>query len=186
MKAYKKLLLAAVMVTGAASAAQATDLGNNVPAETYQALGFYLRADAGWSFLDWSGGKNDNNVAVGGGVGYRFNDNLRTDLRVDYAGKYSVAPGSDMSITTALGNLYFDIPTGTAFTPYLGAGVGYGWAPVSNGPDKNGLAVGLMAGVGVDLTNNLTLDVGYRFRDIMSSGSDPMEHQVLAGIRYQF
>ena len=157
-----------------------------MPAEQYQAMGFYLRADAGWSFLDWSGGDDDSNFALGGGVGYRINDNLRTDLRADYAGKYSVAPGADMSVTTVLGNLYWDIPTSTVVTPYLGAGAGYGWGIVDNGKDKDGAAFALMAGVGVDITENMVLDVGYRFRDIMSSGSDPMEHQILAGLRFQF
>ena len=186
MKAYKISLLAAAAMAFAGTAAQAADLENNVPADTYQAMGFYLRADAGWSFLNWSGGNDDNNVTVGGGAGYRINENMRTDLRVDYAGGYDTGSGEDMSVTTVLGNLYFDIPTSTAFTPYLGAGAGYGWAPVSGGADKNGVAFALMAGVGIDLTNNVALDVGYRFREVMDSGSDPMENQVTAGIRYQF
>ncbi|HUR44184.1 MAG TPA: outer membrane beta-barrel protein, partial [Aestuariivirga sp.] len=93
---------------------------------------------------------------------------------------------ADMSVSTVLGNLYFDIPTNTAFTPYVGAGVGYGWASIDNAKDKDGLAYGLMAGVGIDLTDNITLDAGYRFRDVMTSGSDPMEHQILTGLRFEF
>ena len=43
-----------------------------------------------------------------------------------------------------------------------------------------------MAGVGIDMTENITLDLGYRFRDVMVSGSDPMEHQILGGVRIGF
>lgn len=186
MKAFKLALIAAAAAVYAGSAAQAADLGDTVPADTYQAMGFYLRADAGWSFLEWAGGNDDSGFAVGGGAGYRISDAIRTDLRVDYGGQYRVAPGADMSVTTVLGNLYFDIPTGTAFTPYLGAGAGYGWGTIDNAKDKDGMAFALMAGVGVDLSDSVSLDVGYRFREIMSSGSNPMEHQVLAGLRFEF
>ncbi len=183
MKAYGFTLVAALFALG--TAAQAAD-PETVPAETYEAMGLYLRADAGWSFLEWAGGDDDSAFAAGGGVGYRFNDNLRADVRVDYAGEYDVAPGADMSVSTVLGNLYFDIPTDTALTPYVGAGVGYGWTSVEDGKDKDGVAYGLMAGVGVDLTDSLAVDVGYRFRDVMTSGSDPMEHQILTGLRFEF
>lgn len=183
MKAYGFILAGAMFALG--TAAQATD-PETVPAETYEAMGLYLRADAGWSFLEWAGGDDDSAFAAGGGVGYRFNDNLRADVRVDYAGEYDVAPGADMSVSSVLGNLYLDIPTDTAFTPYVGAGVGYGWTSVDNGNDNDGLAYGLMAGVGVDLTDNVAVDLGYRFRDVMTSGSDPTEHQILTGLRFEF
>ncbi|MBI3673672.1 MAG: outer membrane beta-barrel protein, partial [Rhizobiales bacterium] len=104
-----------------------------------------------------------------------------------YSGKYKVAPGADLSLTTATGNLYFDIPTSMAITPYLGAGVGYSWGSVSGGgSNKNGLTAALMAGLGVNLSDNMTLDVGYRFVDVFATGSNPKEHQVLVGLRYQF
>ena len=185
MRTYKKIILAGAFLGLAGSAVQAADMDPAVPATTYENMGFYLRADVGWSFLDWSEG-NDNNWAAGVGAGYRFNDNLRVDGRFDYAGQYHVAPGADMSVTTALANAYFDIPTGTAFTPYLGAGVGYGWGTVDGGSDKDGFAYALMAGVGVNLSDSVELDVGYRFRNIMASGADPMEHQILTGIRFGF
>ncbi len=185
MKSYQMSVLGAAMLALAGTAAQAADEESVTP-ETYQAMGLYLRADAGWSFLEWAGGDDDSAFAVGGGVGYRFNENLRADVRLDYGGEYSVAPGADMSVTTVLGNLYFDIPTDTAFTPYVGAGLGYGWASIDNASDKDGVAYGLMAGVGIDLSENITIDAGYRFRDVVTSGSDPMEHQVLTGLRFEF
>ncbi len=39
---------------------------------------------------------------------------------------FVVHPGADMSTTTVLGNLYFDWANDSAFTPYVGAGIGYG------------------------------------------------------------
>ena len=56
---------------------------------------------------------------VGGGVGYRFNDNMRTDLTVDWAGKYNIGAGANLSTTTVLGNLYYDLDNDSAFTPML-------------------------------------------------------------------
>lgn len=185
MKAYKRLLIAMTVLVGAAGVAQAADY-NAPPTDNTFGSGFYLRGDGGWSFLRWNGGKDDGGFAAGGGVGYQFNQNLRGDLRVDYGGSYKIAPGADLSVTTALANLYFDIPTGMAITPYLGAGAGYGWAPINGGKDKSGMAYALMAGAGVDMSETMTLDLGYRFRGVMSSGSNPMEHQVTAGVRFKF
>ena len=50
---------------------------------------------------------------VGAGVGYKFNDYLRSDARIDWSGNYDVGPDADLNMTTVLGNLYLDIPTGT-------------------------------------------------------------------------
>lgn len=185
MKAFKTIVLAGCMIAGFAAAAQAADPYVD---QTAAATGLYLRADAGWSFLNWTGGtlSNDNAPTIGGGVGYRFNDNLRADIRGDWAGNYNVAPGSDMSISSVLGNVYLDWPTGSAFTPYIGAGAGYGWADIKGMPDKDGFAAALMAGVAVDITQNLAVDVGYRMRDVMVKGADPLEHQVTAGLRFSF
>ncbi len=185
MKAFKILLLAGVVSVPFAVAAQAADLGDPVAPES-EAMGLYLRADGGVSFLQWTGGDDDMGMVFGGGIGYRYNDSMRADITVDWAGKYDVAPATRMSTTTVLGNLYYDFANDSAFTPYVGAGAGYGW--VSNTPTGNdsGLAVGLAAGVAVDLTQNVALDVGYRFRDTMISGANPLEHQVTAGIRFSF
>jgi opacity protein-like surface antigen len=182
MKVLKISLLAAAIVTGAAVSAQAADMGST----DQSATGFYVRGDAGWSFLDWTGGNNDSAPAIGAGLGYRFNDNLRADLRADWSGNYSVAPGSDMNISSVLGNMYFDWPTGTAFTPYVGAGVGYGYADIKNAPNLDGMTYGLMAGVGIDVTQNVAIDVGYRFREILTNGPDPFTNEVTAGVRFSF
>jgi opacity protein-like surface antigen len=190
MRGLRSSLVAAVMLLGAVPAlaadADAPEV-DDTPADTYEKMGFYLRGDLGWSFLEWGGGADDNAFAVGGGAGYRFNDNLRADLRLDWAGSYDVGGGNDLAVTTVLGNMYFDWANSSVFTPYVGAGLGYGWATF-DGPasDGDGVAYALQAGVGIDLTENVVLDAGYRFRDVMISGSDPMEHQFLLGARFGF
>lgn len=152
--------------------------------EQYQDMGFYLRGDAGWSFLQW--GEDDNALTVGGGVGYQFNPYLRSDVRVDWSGNYNVGPDANLNMTTALGNLYVDIPNDSILTPYVGAGAGYGWANIDGEEDKSGLAYSLMAGVSVDLSQSLEADFGYRYRELMDDGENPADHSVLGGLRFKF
>lgn len=183
MKIFKYAVVAFGLLA-AAGTAGATDV-NDVPADTYAAMGFYLRADAGWSWL--SDKKDDSAFAVGGGAGYQYDENLRGDLRIDWAGNYDTRRENDaVGITTILGNAYFDIPNDTMVTPFVGGGVGYGWKSVDGGRDKDGFAFAVMAGASVEVMENLSLDVEYRFRDVVVSGDNPMEHQILTGLRYKF
>ena len=182
MGVFKRAILSVAALSALSVAALAADTDG--PPESM--MGLYVRGDIGWSQLEWSGGNDDGVWALGAGIGANLTDQLRTDLRLDYGGSYSIGGGRDMGVTTLTGNLYFDIPTNTMFTPYVGAGLGYGWGSVDGGSDRDGLAMALMAGAGFDMTDNLTLDVGYRFRDVITSGADPREHQLLIGLRYGF
>ena len=186
MKAFRKILLAGLVLVPLAAAAQAADYVTPVDSLRADDTGFYVRGDAGMSFLNWSGSDNDWAGIIGGGVGYRANDNLRSDVTVDWSGTYAIGAGASLSTTTVLGNLYYDFDSYSAFTPYVGAGVGYGWVNRDIYSDRSGLAAGLAAGVAVDLGHNFDLDIGYRFRDTLIKGSNPMEHQVTAGIRFSF
>jgi opacity protein-like surface antigen len=147
---------------------------------------WYVRGDIGWSFLEWSGGDDDSAIALGAGIGYRFSEALRFDVRGDFAGDYDIGGGTDIDVWTVLANGYFDIPTGTMITPYLGAGIGYGWVNASPGGDDDGLAFALMGGASIDLSQSTAIDIGYRFRDVLIDGPDTQEHQILAGIRFSF
>lgn len=173
MKTILSAVLGLSLLVGASNMARAADA--DVPADDYAAMGFYLRGDAGWAWLDTDDG-DDSALALGGGFGYRYSDNLRADVRADWSGL-----DGDGYLTTVLGNLYFDIPLDTAFTPYLGAGAGYGWADGSD----DGFAFALMAGVEIGLADNLSADLGYRYRQVLD-GDDPNDHQVLLGVRYSF
>lgn len=188
MNAFKTILLAGAVLVPLSAAAQAADIAPDIPSEVDTSqMGVYVRGDLGWSFLEWSGGNDDNAFVAGGGIGYQFNDNFRSDITADFSGDYQIAPGAEISTTTLLGNLYYDFANDSAFTPYLGVGAGYGWVNGSGtAADSDGFALGAAAGVAVDLTNNLAVDVGYRFRDIMGSGPDTMEHQATVGLRVKF
>lgn len=177
MKFITKALLGVALLAGVSTSAFAADA--YTPDAPVSASGWYLRGDAGWSWFN-SDSDNQGLFILGGGAGYKFNDNLRADLRGDYAG----VGNSDNYFGTVLGNFYFDIPTSTIMTPYLGAGVGYGWAEADHGK-TDGVAVAAMAGVEVSLTDNLSADVGYRFRDIMD-GNSTYDNEALVGLRYSF
>lgn len=174
MKRITSAVLAIGLLAGISTATFAADA--EVPADTYSAMGFYLRGDAGWSYLDTRNGTG-NNAVLGGGVGYQINEFLRTDVRGDMAGIGS----DDKYLNTLTGNIYFDIPTDTMITPYLGAGAGYGWA---SGNDE-GMTYSLMAGASVNISESLAADVGYRYRQILD-GQDPSDHEILVGLRYKF
>ena len=187
MKSFKIAMIAAAMTGVMATASYAADAEPPVDAPVdYQAMGLYLRGDLGWSFLDWDGGKNDNAFTGGAGIGYQATDNLRGDLRVDWTGNYSVAPGADLSTTTVLGNMYFDWKNSSVITPYLGAGLGWGWASDTPTGSENGFTYALMGGASLDMTDMIALDVGYRFRDILVPGDNITDHSVLAGVRVKF
>ncbi len=188
MKMFKSILLAGVVALPLAVSAQAADIAPDVPTEVETSqMGLYVRGDAGWSFLEWTGGADDDAHVIGGGIGYQYNDMFRMDVTGDFTGDYEIAPGAEISTTTVLGNAYIDWANDSMFTPYVGAGVGYGWVNGSGtAVDKDGIAFGLATGVAVDLTNNLAVDVGYRYRDIMVSGKDTQEHQGTVGLRVKF
>lgn len=177
MKFFTKTLLGLGLMAGLTStAAFAADA--YTPEPVVSNSGFYIRGDAGWSWLDTQ--HDSGSVFVlGGGVGYKFNDHLRTDARVDYAG----LGDSNHDFGSVLGNVYFDIPTQSIVTPYVGAGIGYGWSD-HRGDNESGVTYALMAGVEVSITDNLSADVGYRFRQIISS--DTYDNEALVGMRYSF
>jgi opacity protein-like surface antigen len=185
MSRIKSILLAGAVLLPIAGAAQAADYTPPVQADA-TTMGMYLRGDLGASFLRSSAYNHSTAFALSGGVGYQYTDYLRGELAVDWSGKYKVAPGARISTTAILGNVYFDLKNDSMFTPYVGAGLGYGWVNGSGTGSKSGLAFGANAGVSVDLSSNLAVDVGYRFRDIAVKGTDPREHQIMTGIRFKF
>ncbi len=189
MKSLKIALLATAMTASLAAVARAADATPPVQETVVQQqapedTGFYVRGDLGWSFLDWQ--DSDNAFTAGGGIGYQFNDYLRSDLRVDWSGDYEVGQDANASLTTVLGNLYFDWKNDSAFTPYVGAGAGWGWVDADDGLSDNGFTYALMAGVSVDMSDSIALDLGYRYRQLMIGGEDPTDHSALAGIRFKF
>lgn len=112
----------------------------------------------------------------------------------------------DFDSHTVMLNAYADIKTGTAFTPYVGAGVGYSWNNLTlkdDGEntkfDDGAFAWQVGAGVSYAATDALSIDLGYRFMDVVGLEysktidemniklkNDTYSHQVYLGARYAF
>jgi len=174
--------------------------------------GWYLRGDIGYSRLSnydmryrtqsMSRMRGNGGYLVGAGFGYEWNEWFRTDLTVDWRGRwdlYGELPcglcGANsrevarMSVWTVLMNGYFDFGTWSGFTPYVGAGIGAAYVSVSGHRGLNpglpnnsfagygqwNLAAALMAGASYDIAENLAIDASYRYLWMGNghSGRDP-------------
>ena len=104
------------------------------------------------------------------------------------------------------GNVYYDIETGSAFKPYVGAGIGYQWVDVDYSP--SGVAVGddndgtfayqLMAGASFELSDSAEVFGQYTWRDATEEADVPLtllpatlgvessQSIVSAGVRFHF
>lgn len=176
--------------------------------------GWYLRGDIGyvinekpkWSQLNFDPVFTptvDDAFLVGIGAGVRLNDWLRVDVTGDYRSRADYAYGplsSDLSVATALANVYVDFAKWGSVTPYFGGGVGAGYMSVSDiellGTDIGktdgwGIAWALMAGVAISTGPNWQVDVGYRYLNLdgVSLGAglpdlNQTAHEIRLGARY--
>jgi|GEM_PF-345625 len=118
-----------------------------------------------------------------------------------------------VTLNTFMANVWYDIHTGTALTPYIGGGIGWGFVNYKNTramlegvtydsftdkKDVTNFAWSVGAGVSYALSERLALDIGYRYVDagdmkVSASGGEPLSgtsaiasHDVMVGIRYEF
>jgi opacity protein-like surface antigen len=176
---------AAILVTATPAAAQ------------HKKDGLYLRLDGGYSASRDANGDLGEDVGqaavLGGGIGYRINEYLRTDLTVAYRGGYeinytdrSLIPGTalgakgDVSNLSGFLNLYADIDRWGPIFPYLGIGIGISRNKVDDvtmslggtgvgqidGASKTVPAWQMMAGFSLAFTYSAFLDVGYHYVDL--------------------
>lgn len=117
---------------------------------------------------------------------------------------------------TAMFNVYKDLGVYSGFTPYLGAGIGVAYNKLDEvyftqnpalvnrieGDDELSFAWSLMAGVGYQVSNNVILDLGYRYLDMGKAESGRVDsanfvnprvkvddldaHEFKIGFRYHF
>ncbi len=152
--------------------------------------------------------------------------NYRTGYELDSKETFAI-PGlgasADVDSYSLFLNSYFDVATldlgSVEITPYLGGGVGLAIndtddlrfkAPgfttiVLDGDTTTQFAWNAAAGLGIGATENLTIDIGYRYVDLGSfeSGTDARQgaitgtfqkgakgdltaHEVMVGLRYRF
>lgn len=170
--------------------------------------------------------KIQNTGFASAGFGARVDDQVRLEGLLTYRAPMSIdgTNGSGSTVAGEVGsvsamvNFYYDFKEvhkwlgGDTFTPYLGAGAGISMLDTDSlattggnterGTEVYNLTYALMAGVSSAISENLTLDVGYRFINLgqfehdgtFSNGStgtatkydDLLAHEMHAGIRFQF
>jgi len=194
--------------------------GEKTMAKAPDISGPYLRMDVGYGLtINPDGntsagamtGEDVGNLGVfGGGFGYRFDQNFRADLTVDYRPDADVdattsggtAIASEVNGMAAMVNGYYDLGTFDGFTPYLGAGIGIArletkdqTGTTAEGDTSSNLAWAIMLGAAIDvgLGNTTTADLGYRFISLgefkQQDGTtydDLMVHEMRAGLRHRF
>ena len=182
--------------------------------------GFYVGGAAGVNFaadakVSPTGGASDTiryNTGVAGSLsgGYGFGNGFRAELEAsvrnnDVKSLKSglAAPGGTTRTWGLLVNGLYDINTGTAFTPYVGAGVGLGivegklsggGATLYNSTDTQFAYQGI-AGVSYAINQNLALTTDYRYLGTtdakFNGGTTPAKvangnHTILVGLRWTF
>ncbi|SDP49125.1 outer membrane protein [Phyllobacterium sp. OV277] len=201
----------------------AADLGQAYPPEVpvyaplEQASGWYLRGDVAYNFksdvkakVDFVGGSSPSDYEMKRGfspfigIGYQFNDYLRGDVTVGYSQRDTTYFETTADLWEAMANAYVDLGKYYGITPYVGGGVGFAnvnydfQGPVYPGlksGDTNRFEWALMAGVAIDVTPRLKLDLGYRYAningadlykngDVTVSDDGIKTHQIRAGVRF--
>lgn len=164
---------------------------------------------------------SDTGFLVGGVIGYDWADTgLRTELELSYSqanldgfdadfdqaippGHPAVAgPGFDgeVAVTYVMGNLWYDFGDAMnmgGFSPYLGGGLGVGFATadldsvgaVSIDADAKdtGFAYQLGGGLLWHIGESVTMDLGYRWKGVMLDDLEDLNsHNVMLGMNFGF
>ncbi len=217
----KKILLAttSLVVLSAASGAHAG--GSNEPyttRNTYKtnaaATNNYQPADEAWyvsvsGLADWTRDQGPSSFNTGWGVlaavgeelNWGFAKGMRGELELGYR-TADADPSGSLSAYTGFANVYYDFKNNSAWTPYVGAGIGAAYLDADNlalgTADDNGWAFAYqgIAGVNYAFTRNWSAQVEYRYVGStdadLSSGAGPSadyaldSHNVVAGLKYKF
>jgi opacity protein-like surface antigen len=132
----------------------------------------------------------DGGYLIGGAIGTHLMPNLRGEVEASYvsrgvsAGAFGSGGGTGTATGTnstlyLLGNLWFDLDTGSAITPYIGGGIGAAVImpniTLDPGPgfgyDTAGYAFAgqLGAGIKFQLADNISADLGYRAKGVFNA-----------------
>jgi len=180
----------------------------------------YVGASAGLFMLEDSKLTNNGGTATGsfdtgytvsGAVGYAFGNGLRLEGEISRRGAdfdkiaergfADVKVDSEVHATSFMANAFFDIKSQSIVTPYFGGGIGISNVGIGRGKvqgttvwdsdDDTVFAYQVGAGVGFDLTKNVTLDLGYRYfatekAKFEFTDAEVASHNVTVGVRYLF
>lgn len=140
-------------------------------------------------------------------VEYNINSNAEKKLTDEDGDRYELKLKSQ----AVMFNSYIDIYTNTPFNPYIGGGIGfsslklsdrsltYPEVPSESIKDETNFAWQIGVGVACNLSNNVAVDLGYRYMDYGSFkkkehdedgySTDKVEakaHEIALGLRYSF
>ena len=210
----KTFLLATVATSLFAFNANALDFQQYVSAKaTYADVnnkGKIKDPDAGMSLsLDHKDNVWGSSFAYGiktGAIRTELELNLHQDAKDTFINEADENTKLNVKNNSVFINAYYDIYTGTKFTPYVGGGIGIAKIRAklvlpetgdSASESSNEFAWQLGAGVSYAATNNLAVDLGYRYADYGSltvyketSGFknkvEPTSNEFYLGVRYAF
>lgn len=180
--------------------------------------GLYVSGSVGWLVPEdvegtASGikvkGEYEDGFHITGALGYRFGNGFRVEGELGYAqtgfdkvsgNGTSVSLDADVDIYTLMLNGFYDIKTGTAFTPYVGAGVGVAYTEVGtvtarlgnrtatvSGDSSTDMVMMGEVGVGISVAKNVTIAPAYRYTYIQNGDNgfdDDTAHTFKVGLRY--
>ena len=146
------------------------------------------------------------NIAVGADFqGIRAEDGIRAEIEYAYRALKSktsvdedVVGKEKFGMQTYMLNAYYDIGTGTMVKPYVGAGLGladikvkYQDATDLFSISKTKFAWNLNAGVGFEVAENVTVDVGYRYLQVEEAKKELLKiktraNEISVGVRFDF
>ncbi|WP_204141449.1 outer membrane protein [Halomicronema sp. CCY15110] len=159
----------------------------------------------------------DTGFGFGGAVGYRF-DNARVEFEVGYynnnvdnivVNDIEASADGDIGNWKFLINGYYDFPTDSRFSPYVGGGAGLAilsandvsaslppFGAVSIDDSNSSFIFQFKAGAGYDITDELTAFLGYRLMGIPGQSFEVLGtdldadtlfiHSLQLGARYEF
>ncbi|HYD72120.1 MAG TPA: outer membrane beta-barrel protein [Candidatus Binatia bacterium] len=181
-KLMRTLALAALLSALGVGAAQATE-------------GWYGRVDVGYTVdgeieLDDADFDLEDDWMADVGVGYGFMGGFRGEAELAYRNNDIDLIDDEVEVWSLMANLFYDFNRGGRFQPYLGVGAGFAQLETL-GEDEDSWGWQGLAGVGIELSDRATLDIGYRYfvlEDLQLFGIDSdYEHQaVTVGLRWEF
>ena len=182
-KFFATVTFSLASITGVASVAHAGDYS---PYAEIFIGGNFIPGIAGTDTAVGSGNLHASIGDLGGvAIGSRFAPHWRAELELSRAfngidnftfnnGGVNHYPGGSINQTYALANVWYDFSSHGNFTPYVGGGLGAGWADgylkmggfggSITATSSTALAFQLGMGVNVNLTDRMSLDLSYRLR----------------------
>ena len=166
---------------------QAMPSGGGDPSNWYVSLfGGGVHTRTIWNYSDYAYSvEHDTGFTIGGAIGTHLAPGLRTELEISYLrsalDSYSTADGDDdpasghLEQGFLLGNIWKDFQVG-GLTPYIGGGLGFGLLHLENGDfdgdtQTNDTGYGLAGqfgfGARMAVSDNLSVDLGYRFKSLL-------------------